>query len=113
MAGKDGGTSHIAAAFAVIIIASAEQIWGLPVLTPGIEVATSSADVTGQTVDEPVRITVVELWGMSPSGEADFGQAAAVAASLGQPKPHTSTFLRTVRRSVRMIGMPVPAIVKR
>jgi hypothetical protein len=117
MAGSDGGLTYgfrpVIAAFVVIVIASVEQIWGLPMLAPSIQVDGTSR-LTDPVADGPT-LTVVELWGISPNGGTDFGQAAAaVTASMGHAKPPASPLLRTVRRSVRtvrMMGMPVLDIV--
>jgi hypothetical protein len=111
--GVTGGFRPVIAAFVVIVIASVEQIWGLPMLAPSIEVGGTSR-LTNPAAGGPT-LTVVELWGVSPNGDTDFGQAAAaVTASMGHANPPASPFLRTVRRSVRtvrMMGMPVLEIV--
>lgn len=116
MAGSDSGVTCgfrlVIAAFVLIVVTAVEQIWGLPMLASQAEVG-GSPRLTGPAADEPV-LTVVELWGVSPTGDTDFGQAAAVAASMGHPNPHTSPLMRSVRRSVRtvrLMGMPVLDIV--
>ncbi|MBB3605585.1 hypothetical protein FHT40_005272 [Mycolicibacterium sp. BK556] len=105
MAGSDGGMTcgfrPVIATFVLIVIASVEQIWGLPMPAPRTEVVGPSRFI-GPSTDEPV-LTIVELWGVSPNGDNDFGQAAAVAASMGQPLPHASPLMRAVRKLIRPV----------
>ncbi|GAY13675.1 hypothetical protein [Mycobacterium sp. shizuoka-1] len=112
---RNGGRSvtcalrHTVAALALVVVAFVEQIWGLPMVTPATE-ADRPAGVTGTARPEPV-LTVVELWGTSPDGEPDFGQAAAAAAALSQPTPHPSPLMRTVRRSMRSLRTMVAPVL--